>query len=120
MNMDIFPTLCDLCNLPKPSGLEGKSLVPLMKGTEDGGDRVALSENYRGGFAGRMIRTARWKYFFYTNGEEYLYDMQADPNEENNLIKNPACRKTADELKQRASEGWMATPAKKAKGKKSQ
>ena len=120
MNMDIFPTLCDLCSLPKPDGLEGRSLVPLMKGTEDGGDRVALSENYRGGFAGRMIRTARWKYFFYTNGEEYLYDMQADPNEENNLIKNPACRKTADELKQRASEGWMATPAKKAKGKKSQ
>lgn len=120
MNMDIFPTLCDLCNLPKPSGLEGKSLAPLMKGTEDGKDRYALSENYRGGVAGRMIRTARWKYFFYTNGEEYLYDMQADPNEENNLIKNPACRKTADELKQRVSEGWMATPAKKPKGKKSQ
>jgi len=119
MNMDIFPTLCDLCNLPKPAGLEGKSLVPLMKGTEDGRDRYALSENYRGGFAGRMIRTAKWKYSFYTNGEEYLYDMQADPNEENNLIKNPAHRKTADELKQRASEGWIATPAKKAKGKKS-
>ena len=117
MNMDIFPTLCDLCSLPKPDGLEGRSLVPLMKGTEDGRDRVALSENYRGGIAGRMIRTARWKYFFYTNGEEYLYDLQADPGEENNLIKDPALRKTADELKQRASEGWIATPPKKAKDK---
>jgi arylsulfatase A-like enzyme len=98
--------------------LEGKSLVPVMKGMEDGQDRCALSENYRGGFAGRMIRTAKWKYCFYTNGEEYLYDMQADPNEEQNLIKNPALRKTADELKQRASAGWIATPPKKAKGKK--
>ena len=27
MNMDVFPTLCDLCDLPKPPGLEGTSLV---------------------------------------------------------------------------------------------
>jgi arylsulfatase A-like enzyme len=117
MNMDIFPTLCDLCNLPKPSGLEGKSLAPLMKGTEDGKDRYALSENYRGGFAGRMIRTSRWKYFFYTNGEEYLYDMQADPLEENNLIKDPQQRRLADDLKQKASVGWVASAPKIGEGK---
>ena len=92
MNMDVFPTLCDLCGLPKPAGLEGSSLLPLLKGTEDGNSRTALSENYRDGFAGRMIRTAQWKYFFYTDGEEYLYDMQADPREEHNLIKDPQCR----------------------------
>ena len=115
MNMDIFPTLCDLCDLPKPAGLEGVSLAPVMKGMDDGKARYALSENYRGGFAGRMIRTAQWKYFFYTNGDEYLYDMQADPGEEHNLIKNPAYRKTADDLKQSASVGWVKTPAKKAK-----
>jgi arylsulfatase A-like enzyme len=115
MNMDIFPTLCDLCNLPKPAGLEGSSLLPLMKGIEDGKERIALSENYRGGFAGRMIRTTQWKYFFYTNSDEYLYDMQADPGEENNLIKNASYRKMADELKQRAYAGWISTPPKKAK-----
>jgi choline-sulfatase len=26
MNMDIFPTLCDLCGVPKPEGIEGRSL----------------------------------------------------------------------------------------------
>ena len=93
MNMDIFPTLCDLCDLPQPPGLEGVSLAPVMKGTDDGEDRYALSENYRGGAAGRMIRTAKWKYFFYTNGDEYLYDMQADPGEEHNLIKRPGIPK---------------------------
>ena len=106
MNMDIFPTLCDLCNLPKPSGLEGSSLLAVMKGTEDGKDRFALSENFRDGYAGRMIRTEKWKYFMYTSGEEYLYDMQTDPGEERNLIKLPEHRKLADDLKTRALAGW--------------
>jgi choline-sulfatase len=106
MNLDIFPTLCDLCGLAKPAGLEGRSLVPLMRGTETGNGRYALSENYRGGYAGRMIRTPHWKYFFYTNGEEYLYDLRRDPDEENNLIKVAEHRKLADELKQKAVAGW--------------
>jgi arylsulfatase A-like enzyme len=106
MNMDIFPTLCDLCKLPKPNGLEGSSLVPLMKGSDDGNGRLALSENFRDGFAGRMIRTAKYKYFFYNNGEEYLYDMQADPGEEVNLAKKPEFVQLAHELKPKASIGW--------------
>ena len=91
------------------------SLLPLLKGEEDGQDRTALSENYRDGFAGRMIRTPRWKYFFYTDGEEYLYDMQADPGEEHNLSKEPQYRKLADELKQKASVGWVEGREEKAK-----
>jgi arylsulfatase A-like enzyme len=53
-----------------------------------------------------MIRTAQWKYFFYTNGEEFLYDIESDPLEENNLAKVAAHRALADGLKQRASAGW--------------
>ena len=105
--MDVFPTLCELAELPAPAGLEGRSLLPVLRGLDDGRDRFALSENYRGNFAGRMIRTDRWKYFFYTNGEEYLYDLAADPGEENNLIAVSAHRALADELKARASAGWV-------------
>jgi choline-sulfatase len=107
MNMDVLPTLAELCGLPRPAGLEGSSLVPVMNGRSDGAERYALSENYRGNFAGRMIRTARWKYFFYTTGEEFLYDLEADPGEESNLIRNPDHRKVADELKQKATAGWI-------------
>ena len=60
-----------------------------------------------------MIRTGKWKYFFYTNGEEFLYDLQADPGEEHNLIKDPSLRKMADELKQRASVDWVESSGKK-------
>jgi iduronate 2-sulfatase len=113
MNMDIFPTLCDLCKLPKPTGLEGSSLVPVLKGVDSGSARFALSENYRDGFAGRMIRTAQYKYFFYTNGEEYLYDLQADPGEEVNLAKKPELRAIVQDLKAKASVGWKL-PGKKS------
>ncbi|MSU48947.1 MAG: DUF4976 domain-containing protein [Opitutus sp.] len=100
-------TLADLCGRPKPTGLEGSSLLPVLQGKDDGRDRIALSENYRGNFGGRMIRTARWKYFFYTNGEEFLYDLEQDPLEESNLIADPQHRKLADELKARATAGWV-------------
>jgi arylsulfatase A-like enzyme len=53
-----------------------------------------------------MIRTAQWKYFFYNNGEEYLYDMQADPGEEVNLAKKTELRELAQGLKARAVVGW--------------
>ncbi len=29
---DIFPTLCDLANVPKPSSITGKSLLPVLRG----------------------------------------------------------------------------------------
>ncbi len=107
MNMDVLPTLADLCGLPKPAGLEGSSLLPVLQGTDNGASRIALSENYRGNFAGRMIRTARWKYFFYTNGEEFLYDLENDPLEETNLVTDPQHRKLADDLKAQATAGWV-------------
>lgn len=110
MNMDLFPTLADLCGLPKPPGLEGGSLVPVMTGKDDGSARYALSENFRGGFAGRMIRTTRWKYFFYTNGEEFLYDMERDSGEETNLAMDPQHREISAGLKRRAAAGWVQNP----------
>ncbi len=110
MNMDIFPTLAELCGLPAPAGLEGSSLVPVMTGRDDGNGRRALSENFRSGFAGRMIRTARWKYFFYRDGEEFLYDMENDPDEETNLAQDPRHRATAAEMRKEASAGWVLPP----------
>ena len=106
MNMDVLPTLAELCGLAKPAGLEGSSLWPVLSGADDGRQRYALSESYRGNFAGRMIRTAQWKYFFYTTGEEYLYDLANDPGEDNNLVRDPQRRALVAELKDRASANW--------------
>jgi arylsulfatase A-like enzyme len=39
---------------------------------------------------GKMVRTTEWKYAWYANGEEELYDMRADPHELHNLAAVPA------------------------------
>lgn len=106
MNMDIFPTLCELAGVRTPAGLEGRSLLPLMKGTEDGGARYALSENFRGGHAGRMIRSGQWKYCYYHEDREQLFDLRNDPEEVVNLVKRPEHRDLVASLKKRALEGW--------------
>ena len=89
MLLDIFPTLCDLSDIGQPNDLEGKSLLPLMSGIEnaDNSDRVAYSEMYRSS-TGIMVRKGKWKYIRYNSEKEYLYDIDTDPREINNLINS--------------------------------
>ena len=89
MLLDIFPTLCDLSDIGQPNDLEGKSLLPLMNGVEnaDNSDRVAYSEMYRSS-TGIMVRKGKWKYIRYNSEKEYLYDIDTDPREINNLINS--------------------------------
>ncbi|MEL7238262.1 MAG: sulfatase, partial [Planctomycetota bacterium] len=60
--LDLYPTLCELAGTTPPAGLEGKSLVRLMRGrAEENG--VAFSEYGRGRHThGYAIRTDRWRY----------------------------------------------------------
>lgn len=106
MNMDIFPTLCDLCGVKKPEGLEGRSLLPLIKGTEDGRDRYAMSENFRAGFAGRMMRQGQWKYCYYHKDREQLFDLKNDPEEAVNLIDRSEHKELVAGIKARLLRGW--------------
>lgn len=104
--IDLYPTLCDLCEIPKPTHLEGHSLVPLMDGSDSGIHREAFSENKRHGIAARMIRTNDFKYCYYDDGQEQLYDMLLDPEESDNLASNPLYAATKDDLRTRALAGW--------------
>ncbi|MDP2995980.1 MAG: sulfatase-like hydrolase/transferase [Bryobacterales bacterium] len=106
MNMDIFPTLCELTGVPLPGGLEGRSLLPLIKGAEDGGKRYALAESFRGGYASRMIRSGQWKYCYYHEDSEQLFDLRNNPEENVNLVKRPEHRDLVAALNKRALEGW--------------
>jgi arylsulfatase A-like enzyme len=95
--IDYMPTILDFLNIPLDesySNLDGISLLPLIEGK-------SISEPYAFSETGnplkdkappkepntKSIRTSNWKLIFneYNNTKE-LYNLQLDPNENNNLI----------------------------------
>jgi len=84
--IDLFPTLVDLCSLPVPAALDGKSLRPLLDAPECPWDRPALTTHGAGNHA---VRSDRWRYIRYSDGGEELYDHATDPHEWTNLAARP-------------------------------
>jgi arylsulfatase A-like enzyme len=93
--VDIYPTLCALCDLPIGKQLEGRSLVPLLRDPSAAWDRPALTTHGRGNHA---VRAERYRYIRYADGSEELYDHDADPLEWTNLADRPESAKIKSEL----------------------
>ncbi len=68
-SVDIAPTLLDLLGVPTPPVMEGRSLVPLLLGEEEGGEPVTRMEaGSRIGRQRKGIRTERWKLVYNAAG----------------------------------------------------
>ena len=80
--MDIFPTLNELCDLPKRDDLEGHSLVPQLKDATTPRKFPAITTHNHDNHS---IRSDDWRYIVYADGSEELYDMKNDPDEWHNL-----------------------------------
>jgi arylsulfatase A-like enzyme len=83
--VDLFPTLAELCDVSAPAGLQGRSLVPMLRDPKSPGKEVAYTVVSRGKELGKAIRTDRWRYTVWPVGEE-LYDLKNDPREQKNLL----------------------------------
>jgi len=110
--VDLPPTLLDAVAIPVPSAMQGKSLMPLVRGEDSGWQNevlVQISEY----LVGRAIRTPRWKYCVFAPDkdggkdpsskryvERHLYDLAADPYELVNLIGRREYRQVAEELRE--------------------
>lgn len=90
--LDIYPTLAELCGLPRPAGIEGRSLVPLLADPHAAWEHPAYTTTVHEGVIGRSVRTERWRYTEWNDGEvaAELYDQQADPQNYRNLAGDPA------------------------------
>jgi len=95
LNIDIAPTILELAGLTIPDSIQGRSLVPLLRGADVEWrneffyehpfvhPRIPMTEGVRG---------PRFKYVRYTSLDpvvEELYDLKTDPREEKNLAGDP-------------------------------
>ena len=84
--LDVYPTLNELCGLPRRDDLDGVSLVPLLKNPNIKWDRPAVTTWGKNNHAARGWR---YRYIRHPDGEEQLYDHQSDPDEFTNLAAKP-------------------------------
>lgn len=95
--MDIYPTLVEMCGLPEKTGLDGKSLYPLIENPGIEWDEATVTTLGRGTHS---IRTRQWRYIHYYDGTQELYDTDVDPNEWYNLACDPDYADVREHLSQ--------------------
>ena len=84
-SVDIMPTILDIAAITVPSEVEGKSLMPLVLGTEDGTDRVVYGQVHDDGMVAVVAKG--WKYIAdFEKGWRKLYDFFGDPTEQADLM----------------------------------
>ena len=85
--MDLFPTFAELGGATMPDGVEGRSIVPVLRGKESK-VRDVLYTGYRD--CQRAVRDDRWKLIRYPLVDRtQLFDLAADPHELTNLAGKP-------------------------------
>jgi arylsulfatase A-like enzyme len=111
--MDLPPTLLAYADIDKPSYMRGRQLQALVGGNSDQWlDEVFFQISERQ--VGRGIRTRKWKYSVYapdkdgwrdsysdTYVEQFLYDLEKDPYEKNNLVSDPSYSNVRVKLRKR-------------------
>ena len=112
-SIDIYPSLCELAGLPVPSTVEGKSFVPLLRIPDRPWAQSATSR-FR---AGDSIRTERYRYSEYRDEDgtfqaRMLYDHDADPLENTNIVDQAELEATATELARKLKQAIRATQSR--------
>ena len=137
--IDLFPTVCELTSISKPSWLQGKSITPLIHGKEEIHQEIFAEVNYHCCYEPqRAVRTKRWKYIrrydqatklampncdesisktYMIEHEwnrklvesERLYDLVYDPDETNNLADDSRHQGTLEQFRTKLDQWCQET-----------
>jgi arylsulfatase A-like enzyme len=96
-NIDLAPTFLDLAGVDIPESMQGRSLVPLLRGEAPADWRTSVYYRYyhdpghHDTRAHYGVRTATHKLIHYWTKDAWeMYDLAADPHETHNLLFDPA------------------------------
>ncbi len=102
--IDLAPTFVEALGGEPPNAMEGRSLLPLLRGEQPGGWRPAVFSEYDYSMQQArvildqpirdcrlyMVFDGRWKYIHASGFRPMLYDLQSDPEEFHDLGADPA------------------------------
>jgi iduronate 2-sulfatase len=125
--LDLFPTLVDLCGLPKPDGLEGTSLAPVLRDPSTRVKPAAFTQHPRPAYFDRepagvpqamgvSVRTSAVRYTEWRDWKtgrivaRELYDAARDPAEMRNAIDDTALESARREAEQLLVKQFPPTP----------
>lgn len=110
-NIDLAPTFAELAGASVPNGVDGQSLVPLLKDVNASWRDFILLEHWptEEGVGSKIpefyaVRTEEWKYVEYSTGEIELYHLRDDPYELMNVANLPENAGVITELKKKLYE----------------
>ena len=92
--LDLASTMCEAGGIAGPAAMQGRSLVPWLRGDTVADWRQHVTSTFNGAQFGlynmRMLRDRRWKYVWNPTDLDELYDLESDPWELKNRIAEPA------------------------------
>jgi len=94
--IDLYPTLMELCNLPKQHQLDGESVVPHLMKTNSTDRDLFIPYHERGSYS---VVNNNYRYIYYNDGGEEFYNLKDDYNEWNNLISDENNRAIINKMK---------------------
>jgi arylsulfatase A-like enzyme len=107
--LDLAPTLLDLLDIPVPSGWDGLSFAPAVRGEAMAG-REELVFGHGAWFVQRAVLRDDWLYIRTLHKaldpmpDELLFDLRNDPRERHNLVASEPARR--DALRGRLGAWW--------------
>ena len=111
LNIDLAPTMLDFAGVPIPQQMQGKSLAPIVAGSNpnlrDDWYYEHFYEHHNTIKPTEGVRTKKWKYIRYPQEDpvyEQLFDLSKDPYELNDLAHDPEHEDMLKRLRRRCDD----------------